>query len=179
MLWVLLTFIAPFMLSNLHFWDKAKQAVWWYLIYPVFPYLQKILLSLHIIHHRGRQPWRIGYLAPGRSLKKFFTFLETQEFRDHFIAWHDDGQILSVRRRDGFKYQYHLRIFHDREIRGHYEESPEDSPIEHFSEKVFEPRTEEFRRWLGNWVVHQAAPGTEPGKTKFHSEPATSRDVPE
>ena len=165
------------MLNHLRFWERIKQEFWWYVIYPVFPYLQKALVALRIIHHRGRQPWRIGWVVPHRTLKEFYRFAHTKGFANHFIAWQDDGQLVSLRRREGFKYQYHLRVFNDGEVRGHYEETPEDHPIAHFDEKVFQPRTADFRRWLGNWVVDK--PPAEPGKMRFHSAPATSLEAPE
>ena len=158
------------------FWLKIKRWIWWHWIYPIFPSVQRVLLKLRILHHRGRQPWRLGWLTPGRTLKSFYLYMLTQNFHNHFIAWQDDGQVLSIRRPDRFKYQYHLRVFNDGELRGHYETTPEDHPLDHFVEKVFEPRTEDFLRWLGGWVV--SAPGVDSGKIRFHKAPAASLELP-
>ena len=67
-------------------------------------------------------------------------------------------------------------MFKDGEIRGHYEETPEDHPIAHFEEKVFGPRTEKFKEWLGDWAVDYRP---ETGKMRFQRVPAASLALPE
>lgn len=135
--------------------DKIKRFIWWYLIYPVFPYVRDFLIKIHLISHRGRQPYHLGWLRRGVHIRELEEYLHKQGFGNHFIAWVDQGQVLGLRKHDGFKYQYHLRVFRDGEICGHYEEAPEADPIEHFNEKVFEERKEQFRLWLGDYLAYQ------------------------
>ena len=140
------------------FRDSAKWYLWHYIVTPVFPKIRNTLVKLRIVKHAYRQNWHIGWLAPGRSLEAFKDYLHTQGFGNHFIAWVDSDEVLSFRKLDGFSYQYHLRVFKDNEIRGHYEKTPEAHPIQHFNEDTFEPRTEAFKKWLGDWVVDQEKP---------------------
>ena len=71
------------------------------------------------------------------------------------MAWADTGQVLSWRKLESFDYQYHLRVFKDGEIRGHYEFTPESKPVEHFVEINEQARIEEFRKFLGNYIVQR------------------------
>lgn len=129
----------------------------WYFITPLFPYARTALTSLGLIRHNGRQNFLLGRLAPNRRLEDFQKFLEARGFGNHFVAWIDDGEVLSLRRRVNFTYQYHLRVFKDGEVRGHYEFTPESHPIGHFIETVFEPHAEEFLSILKDWVIPASA----------------------
>src|SRR3989344_2482418 len=108
------------------FWDKTKQRIW-RAIYKFFPSFQHGLLKTGLIHHnRGRQRFHIGYLAPGRTLEELKQHLHSKwGFGNHFVAWGDDDQVLSWRKLMDFNHQYHLRVFKDGEIRGHFEYTPE------------------------------------------------------
>lgn len=130
--------------------DHLKQIVW-RMLYPVFPLL-KFSLS---VFHAGRQRYHLGWLAPGKSLEDLKAHLAKQGFGNHFVAWDDSGQVLSWRKFDGFDWQYHLRVFDDGEIRGHYEKTPESAPIDHFSETGEEPRTPEFLAFFGDLITHK------------------------
>lgn len=70
-----------------------------------------------------------------------------------FIAWVDKDEAISTRKLDGFDFQYHLRVFKDGEVRGHYEKTPERHPIDHFLDRGMEPRRKEFLEILGDWIV--------------------------
>jgi hypothetical protein len=135
-------------------WSRAEYIFWkiishWYLA------TRNTLLALHIIYHHGRQGYLLGRLRNGRTLPGFLSHLETRGFGNHFIAWTDDGQIVSMRKLHGFNRQYHLRIFKDGEIRGHYEYTPESHPIWHMKEVGMEERHEEFMGFLKDWVVKE------------------------
>ena len=134
------------------FWDRIKYFLW-KIITPCHPYGRDALLKLHIIHHEGRQDYVIGRMAPGVKLEDFLRYLHTQGFSNHFIAWEDDGQVVSLRKLVNFKWQYHLRIFGDGEVRGHYERTPEGHPIWHLKEIGREERRKDFLRFIGDWVV--------------------------
>lgn len=110
---------------------------------------------MHLIwHNQGRQRFHIGYLAPGKTLAELKHHLNTKwGFGNHFVAWGDDGQVLSWRKLVDFNHQYHLRVFSDGEIRGHYEYTPEGHPVAHFDEKGEEFHRAEFVKFLGEFLT--------------------------
>lgn len=130
---------------------ERLQRTIWNLIYPIFPHIEHSFL---FAHKRKRQPFHLGWLAPGRTLAEMKRYLSrTYEFGNHFVAWEDPDQVLSWRKLDGFEYQYHLRVFKDGEIRGHYERTPESAPIAHFLEKGETRRTHDFLTFLGPYLT--------------------------
>ena len=138
------------------FFDKIKQKIW-HFIYKFFPTLQKDLLKWHLIwHDKGRQKHHIGWLAPGKTLEGLKKHLHDKwGFGNHFIAWVDDGQVLGWRQLADFKCQYHLRVFSDGEIRGHFEFTPEAHPLEHFEEKGQREAKDDFLKFLGDFVTEE------------------------
>ena len=162
--------------EKLGFLNRIKDILWRNIITPIFPSVRDLLITFHILHHEGRQPWHLGWLHPERRIEHFVAYLATQGFYNHFVAWVDDDQVFSLRRKDGFEFQYQLRIFNDGEVCGHYEKTPEASPIGHFSEEFFKPRTEDFLKWLGDWIVD--TPSNQETKTISQIAPATSREFP-
>ncbi|MEK7588373.1 MAG: hypothetical protein AAB438_00990 [Patescibacteria group bacterium] len=134
--------------------DKLKKRMW-HFIYKIFTRTQQSLLKIGLIRHeKGRQPYHIGWLTPGRTLEELKNHLHAEwGFGNHFVAWIDDGQVLSWRKLLNFNDQYHLRVFRDGEIRGHFEFTPEGHPLDHFIEKGEREAKEEFLRFLGDFVV--------------------------
>jgi hypothetical protein len=104
----------------------------WRVYTPLHPLVRDMTLALGIVSHSGRQNFLIGKIAPGQSPKSLIDFLVEQGYGNHFIAWKDDGELVNLRRVIDFTYQYHIRIFADGEVRGHYEYTPECYPILHF-----------------------------------------------
>jgi hypothetical protein len=144
--------------------DAMKHAVWRFLIYPLFPIFQPIVGALPFIKKygpqkepNGRQRYLLGRITPGRDVYDLIAYLATIGFKNHFIAWQDDGQIASVRKLVGYRYQYHIRIFADGEIRGHYEFAPEVFPLTHLREIGLEARKRELLAFLGDWIVPEYA----------------------
>ena len=136
------------------FWDKLKQKTWRH-IYKFFPNIQKFFLKLGM-HEKGRQKYHIGWLAPGKTLEGLKRHLHSKwGFGNHFVAWTDDGQVLSWRKLANFQDQYHLRVFEDGEIRGHFEFTPEAHPIEHFIEKGETEKKDDFLKFLGEFCVQK------------------------
>lgn len=134
--------------------EERTERILWHFLTPVFPAVQHFLLRLHIIRHKGRQPFLLGRLKPGRTVEGLKKYLSSKYgFGNHFIAWQDSGQILSWRKRVNFNEQYHLRVFNDGEVRGHFEETPEAHPINHMLERGETDRKEDFMRFLGDWIV--------------------------
>lgn len=133
--------------------DRIKYFIW-KIVSPSYVFIMNTLLRLHVIRHTvARQNFVIGKLEKGARLKDFLRHLEAQGWRNHFVAWHDDGQVVSVRKPVGFTWQYHLRVFEDGEVRGHYEYTPESHPLKHLLEVGLEERREDFLRAVGDWVV--------------------------
>ncbi len=138
-------------------WEQKCKNFIWHRIYPFFPWWQKYLVKLGIVWNKDtRQKYHIGWVAPDVTLSELKKHLHTQwNFGNHFVAWVDDGQVLSWRKLESFDHQYHLRVFCDGEIRGHYEYTPESKPIKHFKEIGEEDRTEVFRKFLGEFAVQE------------------------
>ncbi len=140
----------------MNFFDKIKQKIWRG-IYKVFPLLQKDLLKTGLIWHTDKkQKYHIGWLAPHKTLAELKRHLhEKWGFGNHFVAWTDEGQVLSWRKLTDFQDQYHLRVFSNGEIRGHYELTPEAHPFDHFSEKGETEHKADFLKFLGDFVVQK------------------------
>jgi hypothetical protein len=134
------------------FRNRSKY-IFWKAIYPIHGTGRDFLLSLGVLHHEGKQNYLLGHIAPGRTMEEFVKYLETRQCRNHFIALRDDDEVVSVRRVVDFEHQYHLRIFKDGEVRGHYEFTPESHPKWHMEKVGQEPRREEFLEILGDWIV--------------------------
>jgi len=105
------------------------------------------------VRYDGRQDYLIGTLRSDREAHDLVDYLVTQGYGNHFIAWKDTGELVSLRRADGFEHQYHLRIFKDGEVRGHYELTPEYRPVRHLVRTGFEDRTGEFTTLLTGWLA--------------------------
>jgi hypothetical protein len=136
--------------------DKVKQKIW-SSFYGLFLPTRKVFLKMGIIwHKKGRQKYHIGWLAPGRTLEELKKHLHDQwGFGNHFIAWIDEDQVLSWRKLMDFQDQYHLRVYKDGEICGHFEYTPEAHPIEHMEEKGESFHRGEFLKFLGDFVVQK------------------------
>lgn len=144
------------LLSTMTFFDKVKQKIW-RVIYRFFPSLQKSLLSWGVIwHDHKKQRYHLGWLAPGKTLEELKKHLHDEwGFGNHFVAWADPDQVLSWRKLVNFREQYHLRIFKDGELRGHFEITPEAHPIDHFAEKGETERKEDFLKFLGEFATQK------------------------
>lgn len=101
----------------------------------------------------GRQDFLVGTLDPSRSTREFVSFLVSQGFTNHFVAWKDFDELVSLRRLVDFRHQYHIRVFRDGEVRCHYEFTPEYRPVQHLIRVGFEDRTDEFRNLVQDWIL--------------------------
>lgn len=117
---------------------------------PVFPTIQKFTIRIGIFTPPPRQRYVIGFLSV--SIEEAVVHLSEMDFHHHCIAWPDPGQVASMRRlcNDRRGMQYHIRIFEDGEVRGHYERTPEDHPLKHLLKKDFEDRTDHFHSWVNH-----------------------------
>lgn len=132
--------------------NRLKYA-FWRLYTPYHPFVRDLVLALGLVRHEGRQNYILGMVVPHLTLKEFTSFLIAQGYGNHFVAWEDDGEIVSLRYVKDFVHQYHVRVFHDREVRAHYEYTPECYPILHIMEEDMQARREEFLMLLGNTIV--------------------------
>lgn len=138
------------------FFDKVKQKMWDF-IYLFFLPVRRFLLQIGLIwHKKGRQKYHIGWLAPGKNLKGLKEHLHSKwGFGNHFIAWIDEDQVLSWRKLTDFQDQYHLRVYKDGEICGHFEFTPESHPFAHLEEKGEINKKADFLKFLGDFVVEK------------------------
>src|SRR5262249_32787496 len=121
--------------------DRLKYIVW-RLYTPFHTMVRDATLRLGITKHEGRQECLQGRIATGKSVGALVNHLVGLGFGNHFIAWKDDGEIVSMRLAETFSHQYHIRIFADGEVRGHYERTPECNPVLHLRAVGQEARTE-------------------------------------
>jgi hypothetical protein len=137
------------------FFERFKYIIW--RIYgPMHPVVRDFLVLTGIARHTvSRQDFLIGNLKEPYSFREVITSLIGQGYRKNRIGWKDDGEVISLRFAANFTYQYHIRIFEDGEVRGHYEYTPESHPWRHIMEIGFEDRREEFLRVLGDHIVPQ------------------------
>jgi hypothetical protein len=131
--------------------------LFWQVCRPYHPIARDTLLRLRVIRHEGRQDYLLGTVAPHLSIKDFIAYLVSRGFGNHFFAWKDDGEVVSLRYTENFMYQYHIRVFHDGEVRAHYEYTPECYPLLHMKKVNMEPRREFFLRILGDTIVPDAS----------------------
>ena len=132
--------------------DRAKYAFWRFYT-PYHAAVRDTLLSVGVVSHEGRQNFLLGHLAPGKKIKDFTSFLIERGYGNHFIAWKDDGEVVGLRYVENFVYQYHIRIFKDGEVRGHYEYTPECHPWWHYKAFGQVSRRDEFLDFLSDWIV--------------------------
>src|SRR3989344_1276881 len=125
----------------------------WYYYTPYHPTVRDSVIALSIIKNRGRQPFLLGTIAPHLSIEEFVSFLVENSYAYHRVAWEDEGEVVSLRRVNDFEFQYHLRIFEDREIRGHYEYTPECYPISHLWDVGREDRRGYFLQLFGDRIT--------------------------
>ncbi len=159
--------------SGLTFSQNIRRWFWRYFVYPVFPYLYSIFGKRQLVrqlgHEEYRQRYHLGWVKPGIEFTDLVKELEKIGFANHFVAWKDQGQVFSLRKLENFDWQYHIRIFEDGEVCGHYEKTPESHPLDHFFERGELDRSDVFLAWIGSWLVKEspAAPANS-GKTFFH-----------
>ena len=132
--------------------DRLKYVAW-SCITPAWPFIRDASVTLGVVAHDIRQPFLLGKLAQDRSMEDLVSFLIGRGYGNHFIAWKDTGEVLGLRKVENFFYQYHIRLFEDGEVRGHYEYTPESYPIQHLKGIGQEDRTAEFRELLKEWIV--------------------------
>ncbi len=122
----------------------------WKIIYVIWLPFLRLIEMLKI--HNSRQKYLLGHLSTNFNKGNLTKLLLEQGFEFDIIALKDPGQILGMRKLNTPLYQYHIRLFIDGEIRGHYEYSPEARPIAHSFETGIEPRKDFFENLLGEYI---------------------------
>lgn len=84
-----------------------------------------------------RQPFRIGSIRQDLDLDRVIARLKCRGFELLPLAWYDRGQLMSMRRLLDRRFQCHVRVFEDREVRAHIEYAPEVRPLAHLFEHDF------------------------------------------
>jgi hypothetical protein len=129
----------------------------WRVYTPLHPIVRTCAVTLKIVTPPAqRQNFLIGKLAPNMPIREMIDYLISRGYGNHFVAWKDEGQVVSLRRAIGFEYQYHIRIFSDGEIRGHYEYTPECYPLLHYRAVNQEARRDEFLELFGEKIIPSA-----------------------
>ncbi len=131
----------------------VKKAAW-KLTAPVWP-VSRMLMG------KGRIVWRekdkdrkhIGYLRSDKTFREFRAFMKKQGFKKHYIAYKDVEELFSLRKIHNIKFQYHLRVYKNRRLTGHYEMAPETNPLKHLREVGLETKKEDFLNILGDWIT--------------------------
>jgi hypothetical protein len=133
-------------------WNRTKY-VFWRVITPFHTKGRDILTHIGILNHNFRQNFVLGKMAPEKKVEDLLKYLEVHGYGNHFIAWIDPEEAVSVRKLETFERQWHLRVFSDGEVRGHYEYTPEAHPYWHMVENGIEDRRQDFMDLLGDWII--------------------------
>jgi hypothetical protein len=132
--------------------DKAKYYLWRVLT-PLHPHIRDFLVWARVVRHEGRQQYLLGVLAEHETIESVVEYLISRGYGNHFVAWKDEGQVVSLRKATCFEYQSHIRIFEDGEVRAHYEYTTEYRPFKHLRAAGQEARREECIALLGNRIT--------------------------
>lgn len=120
----------------------------WKVLTPLFPFLRITFGFLRPLRYKGRESYHIGYIKEGLKIEEVEAELEKLGFKKYCVAWIDQGEVLGMRKTDGFEWQYHLRVFNDGEVRGHYELTPEYRTWKHFFDIGKVGKVAEFQKTL-------------------------------
>jgi len=136
--------------------EKQLQYAFWRAFTPVHPFFRELAMPMRKLRGRSkRQHYLLGVLVEGRTLQQLVEHLQSVGYRRHHVAWRDPQEFLSMRLVENFDWQYHIRIFTDGEVRGHYELTPEAYPYKHLKKKHQEERREVFLKHLAGWIEPQ------------------------
>lgn len=145
------------------FFHKLKY-IFWRVYTPFHPFFRDTALRLGVVSAKAkatrwgsRQKFLLGHLAPQETFESISAYLVDRGYGNHFVAWEDDGEVVSLRHAADFATQYHIRIFTDGEVRAHFEYTPECHPFKHYHAVGFEPRRDYFLELLGDKIISNNA----------------------
>lgn len=107
----------------------------WKILEPLFPTIRDTWVFFGFVKHDKRQPYHLGWLKKNQNHQALKKFLKDNDFNYIYISWVDPDEVINMRKVVNTTKQYHVRLFSDGEIRGHYEFTPESHPIKHLLEK--------------------------------------------
>lgn len=103
----------------------------WTMLEPLFPTLRDMWVFFGFIKHNERQPFTYGRLKQGQNERSLRQALMAAGFSNDYLGWIDPDEVLNMRKVVHTMFQYHVRLFKDGEVRGHYEYTPESQPFKH------------------------------------------------
>lgn len=137
----------------------------WRLYTPIHPFVRDLALALKLVKYEGRSElYPLGKIAKHSSIENVVAHLVRNGYAYHRVAWEDDGELVGLRRVEDFSYQYHIRIYEDGEVRGHYEFTPEAYPFLHLNRIGQEKRRSEFLTLLQDHIIEDTRDGHAPGE---------------
>ena len=129
----------------------------WALVYRLYPHTRDFLLWTGVLKHVVRQPYRLGFLHSNQTVEGFRAHLHRHGYHENPMAWIDPEEVLNMRKLINIHYQYHVRVFPDGEVKGHFECTPERHPIAHLNEIAMLPAREYFKTLLKDWLTNQSS----------------------
>lgn len=136
--------------------------------YTPFHHLLRNSLAASNAFKHGKPKDFLGKIAPHLSIEEFVGFLVGHGYGNHFVAWKFKGEVVSLRRVENFTHQYHIRVFDDGSVCGHYESTPESHPFTHMKDFFYmktknigiketgiENRPEYFYGLLGDYIIKE------------------------
>jgi len=123
----------------------------WTIIYAIYPPFLRFLEVLKI--HRGRQGVPLGFIKKNASIRQVKSYLIKKGFEKVVLAWEDDEEVLSMRKIYNDKFQHHIRIFNDKEVRAHDEYSSEGNPSGHIFKKYFIRNKKFFKSLMKDFLA--------------------------
>lgn len=129
---------------------ERYQTLFWTAVYYLLPKLTAVIQFFG--WHRFRQNYLVGFLRKDKSPEELIRYLNKRGYNRARLAWKDKGEVFGVRRIIRHNFQYHIRFFNDREIRGHYEYTAEANPLGHLYEVVFTDPVDYFEHLLHEYL---------------------------
>ena len=151
--------------SKIEYPDSTARLVrigFWQAYMPLHYLLRNSLVAFNVFEH-GKPKDFLGKIALHSSMREFVEFLVKRGYGNHFVSWKSKGEVVSLRYVENFANQYHIRIFKDGSVCGHYEYTPESHPFLHTKKFLFmklgikeigiENRPEYFYGLLGDLII--------------------------
>lgn len=123
----------------------------WHVVYAAHPPVRRVLQVGG--RHKDRHPFLLGMFNFEKyAVEDLEKHLADIGFEKSRLAWKEEGEVSSMRKVDGKKFQWHIRVFEDGEVRAHYEYSPEVHPIKHLKGHVFHDDKKFLLPLLGDYL---------------------------
>lgn len=134
----------------------------WQAYMPIHYLMRNSIATFNVFEH-GKPKDFLGRISPDSSIREFVEFLVKKGYGNHFVAWKFKGEVVSMRYVENFSHQYHIRVFNDGRVCGHYEHTPESRPLTHIKGFLYmklgikkiqiENRPEYFYKLFGDLII--------------------------